>query len=111
MIQDFDFPADDLTDALLFVKEAGKLKSVIRQTHLANENRFENSAEHSWHLTLLALCLTPIANLNLNPNRILKMLTVHDLGEVYHGDTFLYDHNPHPEGEPCIVYNFTMHLH
>lgn len=91
MIQNFDFPDDDLTNTLLFVKEAGKLKSVIRQTHLSNEERFENSAEHSWHLTLLALCLTPIADLKLNANRILKMLVVHDLGEVYHGDTFLYD--------------------
>ncbi len=91
MIDDFDFLQGDLTDALLFLKEAGKLKSVIRQTYLQNESRMENSAEHSWHLTLMALVLAPIADKSLNQAHIIKMLIIHDLGEVYHGDIFLYD--------------------
>ena len=90
-LNDFNFPANDLSKTLLFLKEAGKLKSVIRQTFLTNEERFENSAEHSWHLTLMAIYLQKHANQGINIERVIKMLTVHDLGEVYHGDTFLYD--------------------
>lgn len=90
-LNNFIFPANDLSKTLLFLKEAGKLKSVIRQTFLKNEERFENSAEHSWHLILMAICLQKHANQNINIERVIKMLAVHDLGEVYHGDTFLYD--------------------
>lgn len=90
-IEDFNFPDNDLSKTLFFLKEAGKLKSVIRQTLLKHEERFENSAEHSWHLTLMAICLQKHSNQDINIERVIKMLAVHDLGEVYHGDTFLYD--------------------
>lgn len=91
MLDDFKFPNSEISDILLFVKEAGKLKSVIRQTLLHPEGRFENSAEHSWHLILMAICLKNHSNEKINIERVVKMLAVHDLGEVYHGDTFLYD--------------------
>jgi len=42
-----------------FVAEIGRLKGVVRQTVLAGAglNRPENSAEHSWHLAMMALVL------------------------------------------------------
>ncbi len=89
-LEDFKFPTDNLSKTLLFLKEAGNLKSIIRQTFLKNEERFENSGEHSWHLILMAICLQKHANQNINIERVIKMLAVHDLGEVYYGDTFLY---------------------
>ena len=42
---------------IAFLNEADKLKSVTRATELCDNSRYENSAEHSWHLTLYALVL------------------------------------------------------
>lgn len=74
-----------------FILEAGKLKSVLRQTHLPDLNRRENSAEHTWHLILMALALKDMSNENINLEKVLCMLALHDLGEVDIGDTFFYD--------------------
>src|SRR5437773_5769619 len=40
-----------------FVLEADRLKTVLRQSTLTDRSRRENSAEHSWHLALMALVL------------------------------------------------------
>ena len=42
---------------LAFIMELDKLKTVLRRTMLTDMSRRENSAEHSWHLTLMAVLL------------------------------------------------------
>ena len=37
-----------------FIVEVDKVKNIFRQTYLADANRKENDAEHSWHLALMA---------------------------------------------------------
>ena len=83
----------DLLKGLHFILEIGKLKSVIRQTYLTKQDRKENSAEHSWHMILMAMMFAPHANDNIDLNKVIKMLAVHDLGEIDGGDTYLYAAN------------------
>jgi putative hydrolases of HD superfamily len=73
-----------------FVLEADKLKSVIRQSLITGESRRENSAEHSWHLALMALVLAEHAPPGTDMSRVMAMLVVHDLVEIDAGDLFVY---------------------
>ena len=73
-----------------FVAEAGKLKGIIRQTHLAGLTRRENSAEHSWHLAIMVLALAEYAPPGADLSKILAMVVIHDLVEIDAGDLFLY---------------------
>ena len=74
-----------------FLLEIDRLKSVARQSQLISGSRFENSAEHSWHVAVMAFVLAPHANGSIDVNRVIKMLLVHDIVEIDAGDTFAYD--------------------
>ena len=80
-----------LAGQLRFLGEADKLKTIARRTPLCDDSRLENSAEHSWHLTLAALVLHEYAPPGVDLLRVLELLTVHDLVEIDAGDTFAYD--------------------
>lgn len=79
-----------LDQQIAFLNEADKLKSVLRATTLADGSRRENSAEHSWHLTLYALVLADQAGPDVDINRVLKMLILHDLVEIDAGDNPIF---------------------
>jgi putative hydrolase of HD superfamily len=75
-----------------FIVEIDKLKSVLRQSHVTGDSRRENSAEHSWHLAVMAMILGELANeREMDLFRVVKMVLVHDLVEIDAGDTFVYD--------------------
>ena len=74
-----------------FILELDTLKSVLRRSYLLNNTRRENSAEHSWHLSAMALVLAEHANVDIDQFRVLKMLLVHDIVEIDSGDTYIYD--------------------
>ena len=74
---------DRLTQQLAFLTEIDALKTVVRQSHIADRSRRENSAEHSWHLAMFALIL---AGDGLNAAKIITMLLVHDIVEIDAGD-------------------------
>lgn len=76
---------------LSFLIEIDKMKSVFRRTMLIDLTRRENDAEHSWHFALTALVLCEYAKDDVDITRVIKMALVHDLVEVYAGDTFAYD--------------------
>jgi putative hydrolases of HD superfamily len=80
----------EITQTLDFIVEIEKLKSVIRNTRPVGLERYENSAEHSWHVCLSALMLKDYANEPVDINRVIKMLLIHDLGEIDAGDTIIY---------------------
>jgi putative hydrolase of HD superfamily len=82
---------DALERRIRFALEADRLKSVIRRTRLVDGSRQENSAEHSWHLALLAVLLADTAAPEVDAARVVRMLLVHDVVEVEAGDTFAYD--------------------
>ena len=79
-----------LEEQMRFVTEAGRLKAVLRQTRLTEPARRENSAEHSWHLALMALALAGHAPPGTDLARAMAMLVVHDMVEIDAGDLFLY---------------------
>ncbi len=84
-------PTGRLAQQIAFLVEADKLKGILRQTPLMDSSRRENSAEHSWHLVLLALILREHGAEEIDLPRVLQMLAVHDLVEIDAGDTFAYD--------------------
>jgi len=74
-----------------FILEADKLKTVTRNTLLADGSRFENAAEHSWHVALAAVVLFDSApGQGMDLSRIVNMLLVHDLVEIDAGDLLCY---------------------
>ena len=83
---------DGLDQQLRFIAEAGRLKAVLRQTVLAGPglDRPENSAEHSWHLAVMALVLAEHAPPGVDLSRVAGMVLIHDLVEIDAGDLFLY---------------------
>ncbi|SFI82656.1 HD domain-containing protein [Celeribacter neptunius] len=77
-----------------FLMEADRLKTVERANQLMDRSRFENSAEHSWHACLLALLCAPLAGADVDIDRVIEMLMLHDIVEVDAGDHpihILYD--------------------
>lgn len=76
---------------LTFLLEIDRLKRILRRTSLVGGDRRENSAEHSWHLAVMALVLAEYANEPVDLLHTLKLLLVHDIVEIDAGDTFAYD--------------------
>lgn len=83
--------SDRLRQQIQFILEIDKLKSVVRRSYLLNPERRENSAEHSWHVAVMAVLLAEYAAEPVDLPRVLKMLLVHDMVEIDAGDTFAYD--------------------
>ncbi|TDK51172.1 HD domain-containing protein [Antarcticimicrobium luteum] len=77
---------DRLDAQIAFLKEADKLKSVLRASRLISADRHENSAEHSWHIMLHALVLADQAGPQVRIDRVLRMLLLHDIVEIDAGD-------------------------
>lgn len=81
-----------LEQQIQFIIELDKLKQVFRQTRLCDQSRYENDAEHSWHLAVLAFLLSEYANdTALDLLKVMKMLLIHDVVEIDAGDVFFYD--------------------
>jgi len=74
-----------------FIKEIDKMKNIYRMTLVGDGSRRENDAEHSWHLAIMAMLLEEYAIEPVDISRVMKMTLVHDLVEIYAGDTFAYD--------------------
>ena len=88
----FDFVENEkLKKQLEFIIECDKAKNVLRKTVLTDCSRRENDAEHSWHLAVCAMVLSEYAPEGADIGRTVQMVTVHDLVEIYAGDTFAYD--------------------
>jgi putative hydrolase of HD superfamily len=73
-----------------FIIELDKLKGVTRKTRPLGLERYENSAEHSWQIAMLAASLAPYAAEPVDIHRVTAMLLVHDIGEIDTGDTMVY---------------------
>ena len=71
--------------------ELDRLKQVLRRTVVTDGTRRENTAEHSWHVAMMALVLADAADEPVDPTRVARLLLVHDIVEIDAGDTFVYD--------------------
>ncbi len=59
---------------LAFMVEIERLKSIHRKSRPVGLQRYENSAEHSWHVCLSALVLRDYANEDVDIDRVIRML-------------------------------------
>lgn len=80
-----------LEQQISFLLEIDKVKNVFRQTYLADGNRKENDAEHSWHIALMAILLKEYAEEEVDVLKVMTMVLIHDLVEIDAGDTYAYD--------------------
>jgi len=82
-----------LQDQIQFLMEIDKLKHVFRRTRLLDGSRYENDAEHAWHLAMMAMMLHEYSNEPVELPKVVKMVLIHDLVEIDAGDAFIYDEN------------------
>lgn len=80
----------DLHRVFNFILELDKLKSVLRKTKPLGCDRYENSAEHSWQVCMLALLLAKEAPQPIDIVRVIELLLVHDIPEIDCGDLIVY---------------------
>ena len=82
---------EKIKSQIKFLLVIDEMKNVLRRNLVADGSRRENDAEHSWHLAMLAMILEEYSAQKVDIERVLKITLVHDLVEVYAGDTFAYD--------------------
>lgn len=80
-----------LEQQIRFIVEIDKLKGVVRRTLLIDRSRLENTAEHCWHIALMAALLSEHSRTKVDVLKVIKMLLVHDVVEIDAGDTYCYD--------------------
>ncbi len=80
-----------LEQQIRFIIEVDKVKNIFRQTYLADGERRENDAEHSWHLALSAVLLKEHMKEEVDLAKVIVMVLIHDLVEIDAGDTYAYD--------------------
>ena len=80
-----------LNKQLQFALTIDKAKNIFRQTHLSDHGRNENDAEHSWHMAIMAYLLREYSNEPIDISKVMLMCLIHDLVEIYAGDTYAYD--------------------
>ena len=90
LIREVRAAMSNLNKTVDFITEIEKLKSVTRFNRTL-EGRFENSAEHSWQGAIAAIVLQDYYPERLNMEKVMSMLLIHDLGEIYAGDTWVFD--------------------
>lgn len=90
-VQQPDGVPERLHQQIDFILEVDRLKTILRRSPLLAADRRENDAEHSWHLALMTLVLAEYADEPVDVSKVLALVLVHDLVEIYAGDTFLYD--------------------
>ena len=77
-----------------FLALADRLKTIERRGRVPlpdGTSRRETSAEHCWHLALLAILLHEETAAPVDLGRALTLIALHDLVEIEAGDTFAYD--------------------
>ena len=74
-----------------FCRLIDKEKFIQRRTYLTDGKRLENDAEHAWHMAIMALLLSEYSNEPIDLLKVVSIVLIHDLVEVYAGDTFAYD--------------------
>ncbi|MET3742036.1 HD domain-containing protein [Faecalicatena orotica] len=79
-----------LEQQIQFITEIDKVKNIYRQSYLADGQRKENDAEHSWHITLMAVLLQEYVP-GTDLTKVMIMVLIHDLVEIDAGDTYAYD--------------------
>lgn len=96
----FDFIENKkLKKQIEFAVEIDKMKQILRRNLIADGSKREDDAAHSWHLAVMAMLLEEYSAEKIDVNRVIRIALVHDLVEVYAGDTFAYDSKGYEDKE------------
>ena len=79
------------TQLIDFIEFTHEFEKVVRIARVPNGERFENDAEHSYQLAMVAWFLIEHDKLKLNRELCFMYALAHDLVEVYAGDTYVLD--------------------
>jgi putative hydrolases of HD superfamily len=79
--------SSELTDLMRFVRFTNDFRLVHRTFLARGRDTHENDAEHSYQMAMCAWFVHERLKLGLNMEKILTYALVHDLVEVYAGDT------------------------
>ena len=91
-MDNFDFiKSEKIKKQIEFIITIDEMKNVLRRNLVSDASRRENDAEHLWHLAVMAMILEEYSADKVDISKVLKIALVHDLVEVYAGDTFAYD--------------------
>lgn len=80
-----------VTQEIQFLKEIDLLKDVNRVSAITSGTRRENSAEHSWHVSVMPLVFGKYAQESVDMHKVTSMLLIHDIVEIDAGDTYAFD--------------------
>lgn len=75
---------------LSFLKEIEKYKNVERKC-VTTAGRAESDAEHAWHMAMMVMLFEKDLPRDVDRIKLYKMALMHDLVEIYAGDTFAFD--------------------
>lgn len=78
---------DKLGGLLDFVTFTHEIRKIKRAMWVKGEEQFENDSEHGYQLALVALYIIEENHLELDAYRSMGIALVHDILEVYSGDT------------------------
>lgn len=99
-MNNFDFIKNErLANQIKFAIEIDKMKRILRMNLHSDGSARENDAEHSWHLAIMAVLLEEYSKDKVDIGKVIKIALVHDLVEVYAGDTFAYDSKGYEDKE------------
>ncbi|MBP5993891.1 MAG: HD domain-containing protein [Candidatus Moranbacteria bacterium] len=79
-----------LQNLLDFTGMLDAFRRVERVIYVNGADRMENDSEHSYHLAMLAWYIADAEGLDMDRDLILRYALVHDIAEVYAGDTYIY---------------------
>ncbi len=86
-----DMDRDRFEKQLSFILEADKEKTILRQTRLSDGSRYENDAEHAWHMAIMIYLLREYSSEEIDTGKAMMMALIHDIVEIDAGDTYAYD--------------------
>ncbi|WP_096156896.1 MULTISPECIES: HD domain-containing protein [Bacillus] len=72
------------------IKLGEKLKMEMRHSWLSN-GRHESVAEHTWRVAFMAILLEPYLSQKVQMEKLLKMISIHDIIEAIAGDVPAFD--------------------
>jgi len=75
-------------DLLKFIEFTHKFQQVKRRLFVNHESRDENDVEHSFQLAFLGWYIISSQKLSYSVDLVIKYSMVHDLVEIYAGDTY-----------------------
>ena len=92
LYQNLCFPYEgDFDKKVSFILEIDKMKSIFRK-NINLDGRQEDDAQHSFMIAVMAMLFKDYAfTPDINFDKAVKLCLVHDLIEVYAGDTFCWD--------------------